>query len=129
MRCTVEHGLRWLEDQFHPQPDDAWLLSPGDHPTLDAAVVQRLIAEYGRGGHSVVVPTFAGKRGHPTVIAWRRVAGIRKHPVGQGLNTYLRSLSGVTLEVAMTEASVLSDLDTIEDYERLQSMFTQRIVT
>src|SRR5712691_10446212 len=24
MRATIEHGLRWLEDHFHPRPDDDW---------------------------------------------------------------------------------------------------------
>ena len=32
MRATVEHGLRWLEEHYHPRPDDAFLLTPGDLP-------------------------------------------------------------------------------------------------
>ena len=39
MRATVEHGLRWLEERYHPRPDDAFLLTPGDIPFLDAATV------------------------------------------------------------------------------------------
>src|SRR5436309_15902360 len=40
MRATVEHGLRWLEENCRLRPDDAWLLAPADHPTLDAGVVR-----------------------------------------------------------------------------------------
>src|SRR5262249_51400158 len=43
MRSTVEQGLLWLEERFHPTSDDAWLLVPADHPTLDAAVVRELL--------------------------------------------------------------------------------------
>src|SRR5256885_16918128 len=28
MRTTAEHGLRWLDDRFHPRPDDYWVLAP-----------------------------------------------------------------------------------------------------
>src|SRR5437870_4781962 len=44
MRATVEHGLRHLEERHCPQPGDAWLLVPADHPTLDADAVRALLA-------------------------------------------------------------------------------------
>jgi molybdenum cofactor cytidylyltransferase len=123
MRATVEHGLRWLEEQFHPRPDDPWLLAPGDHPTLDAHVVRQLLAEYARGGHSIVVPAVLGKRGHPTLLAWRHVEGIQKHRPDSGLNAYVRTCMSETLELEITGESVLCDLDTPADYERLRAMF------
>jgi molybdenum cofactor cytidylyltransferase len=127
MRATVEYGLRWLEARFHPRPDDAWVLAPGDHPMLDAEVVRRLIGEYarlsGRDAHPVVVPTFNGRRGHPTLIAWHHVDGLRLHPKDQGLNTYLRTLSGHVHELPAADESVLLDLDTPDDYERLRQQY------
>jgi molybdenum cofactor cytidylyltransferase len=120
MRATVEHGLRWLEDHFCPSPADRWLLLPADHPTLDAELVRRLLeARASAAGRSIVIPTFAGRRGHPAVIDWKHVAGIRALPSGQGLNRYLRQQEGETLEVPVESAAVLCDLDTPEDYERL----------
>jgi CTP:molybdopterin cytidylyltransferase MocA len=121
MRATVEHGLASLEDRFHPQPNDAWLLVPADHPALDAAAVRQLRDAFGKSGHSIAVPTFAGKRGHPAAIAWRHVAGIRAWPAGFGLNTYLRQHIAETLEVPVDSDSILIDLDTPEDYARLGS--------
>jgi molybdenum cofactor cytidylyltransferase len=119
MRATVQRGLDWLEEQFRPAPEDDWLLLPADHPTLDAAVVVRLCqARRDHPQASVVVPTWQGRRGHPALIAWRHVGGIRAHPAGEGLNTYLRRHSQETLEVEASE-DVLADLDTPEDYERL----------
>ena len=127
MRATVEHGLRWLEDRFHPRPDDAWLLAPADHPALDTAVVWRLCEAYAAlPSCSIVVPVHEGRRGHPTLIAWRHVAGIRAYPSGKGINDYLRSQQEQVLEVPTASAAVLCDLDTQEDYERLRQSWRPR---
>jgi molybdenum cofactor cytidylyltransferase len=120
MRATVEQGLHWLEERFHPQPADDWLLVPADHPTLSASVVRRLLAV--RDEHpaqSIFIPTFEGKRGHPALIAWRHVAGIHRFPREQGLNAYFRQQCGETQEVPVDSSAILTDLDTPEDYEKL----------
>lgn len=120
MRATVEAGLRWLEDRFHPSPDDAWLLVPADHPTLDADVVRGLrAARAANRDRSILVPTFEGKRGHPTLIGWQHVAGIATFATAIGFNAYLRHHSDQTLAVPMASAAVLDDLDTEDDYARL----------
>ncbi len=120
MRATLEHGLAWLQDHYHPGPADAWLLAPADHPTLDADVVRRLVeARRQRPDRSIIVPTWQGKRGHPALLAWGHVAGIRGHPPGEGLNTYLRRHAEHSLELPVDSRAVVEDLDTPEDYERL----------
>lgn len=125
MRATVQRGLDWLEERFQPRPNDHWLLAPADHPTLDAAVVRALLlAREQHDLYSVVVPTFQGRRGHPVLIDWKHVAGMRSLPAGVGLNAYLRQQAGETLEWPVESADVLCDLDTPEDYERLRKSFT-----
>jgi molybdenum cofactor cytidylyltransferase len=120
MRATIEHGLAWLQEQYHPAPGDAWLLVPADHPTLEPAVVRRLVEAWRqRPDCSIVVPTWQGRRGHPALIGWSHVAGLGGHPAGEGLNTYLRRHAEQTLEVPVEAPNVVEDLDTPEDYERL----------
>ena len=68
---------------------------------------------------SVIVPTYQGQRGHPVLIGWSHVAGIRRGPEGMGLNLYLRQHAAQTLLVPVAEPSILWDLDTPEDYQRL----------
>jgi molybdenum cofactor cytidylyltransferase len=119
MRATVEQGLAWMEEQWRPCDDDPWLLVPADHPTLDPELIRVLLREYQDGEAPIVIPVHEGKRGHPAVLAWQHVAGIRRHPAGEGLNTYLRLHTAQTREVATASAEILRDLDTPEDYVRL----------
>jgi molybdenum cofactor cytidylyltransferase len=120
MRATVEMGLTAIEARWRPGSAEPWLLVPADHPTLDPGLVWRLLHEYDqRGEASIIVPVYQGKRGHPAVLSWQHVGGIRRHPDGEGLNTYLRQHAGVTREVPVESAEILRDLDTPDDYERL----------
>jgi len=124
MRATVEQGLLWLEEHYQPTADDHWLLVPADHPTLDAeSVRQLLLAKTHQPNASIVVPTYRGKRGHPALISWKHVAGIRALAPDLGLNAYLRQHTAETLEVPVDSKEILTDLDTREDYERLSSRF------
>jgi molybdenum cofactor cytidylyltransferase len=122
MRDTVQRGLAWLEARFQPSPDDGWLLLPADHPCLDKDVVQQILhAGQRQPARSIVLPTFEGRRGHPVWIGWPHAATIEALPRGLGLNDYIRQRGAETLEVPVATASVLLDLDTPEDYRRLQS--------
>jgi molybdenum cofactor cytidylyltransferase len=121
MRETVEHGLRCIEERFHPRHDDSWLLAPPDHPALDASVVTRLASAYAAEPEfSILIPTYLGRRGHPTLFAWKHVPAIQAFCVEHGLNTFVRQRVTETLEVAVDSPTVLWDMDTPEDYEWLR---------
>ncbi len=120
MRATVEAGLCALQERFRPRPNDCWLLVPGDHPTLDGSVIQQLLhAKTMVPERTIVVPSFQGKRGHPTLIEWKHVAEISRWPRAEGINTYLRRSAAETLELPVAADTILADLDTPEDYEKL----------
>ncbi len=121
MRATVEAGLQQLEAHFKPQQDDAWLLVPADHPTIESSVIRRLLQDrMAHADRSIFIPTYRGKRGHPALIGWQHVPAIRQLTAGQGLNEYFRQRSAETREVPVESAEVLADLDTPADYARLQ---------
>lgn len=121
MRATIALGLCELEERVHPTEADAWLLAPADHPTLVPEIVRKLAeARSNNPGFSIFVPTFLGKRGHPTLLSWKHALNIKTTPPKGGLNAYLRDHPSATLEVPVTSAEILCDLDTPEDYERLQ---------
>jgi molybdenum cofactor cytidylyltransferase len=118
MRATVEHGLRWIEDRLHSGPNDPWLLVPADHPVLSPGVVRQVVAA-GSAERPIVVPMHAGRRGHPTRFAWRHAAAIRALPPDQGINALLRGSAEEVHELPVADPTVLCDLDTPDDYQRL----------
>jgi molybdenum cofactor cytidylyltransferase len=128
MRSTVEQGLTWMEKTWDCRLEDPWLLVPADHPTLNAEVVRMLVAAYQPGSpHSIIIPTYGGKRGHPCLLAWQHVSAIRALAPGLGINAYLRRHAQETLELPVATGDVLLDLDTPEDYERLMKRLQGKV--
>jgi molybdenum cofactor cytidylyltransferase len=120
MRATVEQGLTWLERRFHPPPMESWFLVPADYPILEPALVQKLLRKRRtQPRYSIFIPTYHGRRGHPALIGWKHVQAIRALPSHVGLNVFLRSKPKQTLEVPGDSPTILWDLDTPEDYQRI----------
>lgn len=119
MQATVQAGLRWMAAHWQPGPDDAWLLSPADHPVLDSEVVRLLCREYGSTRASILVPTFQGRRGHPVLLAWRHAAAVLELASGTGIHRYIRAQTSEVREIAVASPAIHTDLDTPEDYQRL----------
>lgn len=70
MRDTVQAGLRQLDEWYGPRVEDSWFLAPGDCPAFTAQTVRSLIADSALATTSPIrVPTFNGRRGHPTLFA------------------------------------------------------------
>jgi len=126
MRATVEQGLTWLENRFHPRSRDSWFLVPADYPILEPAIVRKLLRKRQRNRrYSIFIPTYQGRRGHPALIAWKHVAAIRALPSEIGLNVFLRSHPRQTLEVPVESPTILWDLDTPEDYRRILAVWEE----
>lgn len=122
MRTTIELGLQWIEANWQPSANDAFMLVPADHPVLDQAVIRKLVET--ESSATIRIPTFDAKRGHPTFIGWKHVAGIRALPPDVGLNAYLRAHPDAVREVPVDSETVLLDMDTPDDYERIQALFS-----
>jgi molybdenum cofactor cytidylyltransferase len=121
MRATVERGLDWLEERHHPTPHDVWLLAPADHAAFSPTTVQQLLAAARcYPARSIIIPTFQEKRGHPALLHWRHVEGIRLLLAGQGINAYLQLHADEVMELPVNDAGILLNLDTPEDYEGLR---------
>ena len=120
MRATCTYGLAWIEEHFQPRAEDGWLLLPADHPTVRPEVVHALLAAAQESiDKTITLPTFQGRRGHPTWLRWSHIDALRSLPPEQGLNTFIRMHAAETLELAWPSDEILRDLDTPEDYARL----------
>ena len=92
------------------------------HGRRDRPVRRLLTAYTAWSPQSIMVPVHERRRGHPTLIAWRHVSGVRAHPNRKGINGYLRSQLEQIMEVPAPNGAALGDMDTPEDYERFAGL-------
>lgn len=119
MRYSVEAGLHCIQTRFTP-PDAAWwLLVPADHPVLDGSVVTELITAASQSTADILVPVHQGRRGHPTAFRWSLAEQVSRIPQNRGLNWLVKHDSVSVEECEFSTDSILLDLDTPEDFERL----------
>jgi molybdenum cofactor cytidylyltransferase len=94
---------------------DPLIILPADMPFVPSNVIAALIAEARRTG-AVVVPAYAGRRGHPVVVPGRFRRTILDAPPTNSLKEILAVLSGGPLhEVSVEAPGVLRDVDVPED--------------
>jgi molybdenum cofactor cytidylyltransferase len=120
MRTSVERLLAHVAAAHDPQPHDAWLLCPADHPQTEPEVVRKLLAHARAVPESIIVPVHGGRRGHPTLFPWSAAARVGSIPPGRGLNWLVQEGGFPVVECACASPAILCDLDTPEDYQRLR---------
>ncbi len=118
MRATFERGLSRLEAMPGGAPNTVFLC-PGDLADLTAEVVAALVARVREAPERIVVAMHQGRRGHPAALPWSVASAVRDLPPDQGVNALITRREA-EVEGLESDAGVLRDLDTPEDYERLR---------
>jgi molybdenum cofactor cytidylyltransferase len=112
---SVHRGLAALS-----RPCDGVMICLVDLPFLTAQDVNVLIEAYLRHRGGIIVPTYEGRRGNPIVIAYAH----REQILGGGRNLGCKRLierhPELVTTVPMDTDHVVFDLDTPDDYARLQ---------
>lgn len=111
-------------------PDDveAFFVLPADYPLIRAAVLRRLIDTYRESHPDVIHPTCCGRRGHPPLLSARYRKGLLSAGNDDNLRSFLeRQQAGedqgnakAQLEVEVEDLTILMDMDTQEDYQRVR---------
>ncbi len=96
---------------------EAVLLHPVDHPLVEPATVDAVIAAL-EAGACIAVPTYRGGRGHPGGFAAACWAKLRDAPADRGARTVLTDHPHWVSHVPGCPGSV-SGVNTPEDFERL----------
>ena len=96
----------------------AALVAPGDQPAVRPGLVSSMLAALETGRGSVVVPTHAGRRGHPVLIASRWFGEILTHYDDVGLRGLAAAHPDAVTELRVDDEWVLSDIDDPDAYRR-----------
>ncbi len=97
------------------------LVSPADLPDLRAESVVELLARMTAAGAPLAVPVHQGRRGHPLALAPALIPEIFTLDPAVGLKQLRDRHAAELLEVAVDDPGVVMDVDTPEDYERLEA--------
>jgi len=137
--AALEQSLGGLDVRFarNPRPEDgqgssiatgvtalragtrAVVVALGDQPSIPSTVVPALLAAFTRTGKAVVAPLYRGTQGTPVLFAaeiFPELATLRAD-VGARSVVWARR---ERLELVPIDAAVPADVDTPEDYARLQ---------
>jgi molybdenum cofactor cytidylyltransferase len=113
MLSSVRCGLRAL-----PEHCDTVLVALGDQPHITSTLIDELIQAFTRSHRRILVPCYAGRRGHPLLFARRYAGEVATRFDGVGLRGLLQAHPEEVYEYPVSQASVLSDMDVPEDYRR-----------
>ncbi|MBN2272044.1 MAG: nucleotidyltransferase family protein [Sedimentisphaerales bacterium] len=99
-----------------PQQAEAILLCLVDHPFITSEIVDRIVDEFRRTKAPIVVPTFNGRRGHPTLFGRSMFEALISAPVDKGARHVLHSNENEVLEVAVRDGNILVGINTTDEY-------------
>lgn len=113
MLSSIQSGLRAMDSEV-----GAALIGLGDQPQVRAGTIRRLVKVYLGSNCALAVPSYRQRRGHPWLVSriyWQEILSM---PPGETMRDFFRRHAQEIQYVKAEDASVLSDLDTPEDYSR-----------
>jgi molybdenum cofactor cytidylyltransferase len=116
MKASTRSALEHIRHAYAPEPRDAWLVAPADLPRLEAGAIDAVLAAFDPLQPTIVVPTYAGRRGHPTLFPWSLAERVDHLAANEGLNALLPG--ACVREVPWSDESILRDVDTPADYAK-----------
>jgi len=115
MLSSLQTAVRAL-----PEWATAVLVMLADQPMVEPETINALLFAYWQGRGELIAPEFGGKRGNPVLIGRRCFADLLALPPGSAPRALLRHYADDLHLVAAGSNSVLQDLDSPDDYERLR---------
>ena len=115
MSASLRCGLKALS-----QDVDAAFLLLGDMPRVGADLLRRMSAAYNpTEGRSIIVPSFAGKRGNPVLWDRRFFAEMMELAGDVGARHLIGEHADQVTEIEAADAGIMMDVDTPDAYREL----------
>ncbi len=116
MISSIQTGLPLISPR-----SDGVMICLVDQPMVGPDVINPLVISFGDYEKKISVPTFHGKHGHPIIVSREYETEIMKlsddNP--DGFKALLNNHRSEIQEVSVDSDSILQDIDTFEDYQRL----------
>jgi molybdenum cofactor cytidylyltransferase len=110
MAASVRTGLAGSE------PGLPILVYPADHPLVAPGTIASIVARGAASPGSIIIPTYQGRRGHPTLFPRAIIETIAS---GGTLRDVIFRHSEAAAFLAVDDEGVVLDMDTPQDYAHL----------
>ena len=115
MLTSLQAGLRAV-----PADSDGVMFTLVDHPAIAASTVAALIAgALNQSDAPVVIPRFAGKRGHPVLIRRSIMAEFLNEPITSKVRDVIDRHTAEIVYLEVEDPGILDDVDDPAAYEAL----------
>ncbi len=112
MSTSIIAGLNLVDSRAQ-----AVMLALGDQPLINSQTINRLIAEFYNHDKGIATPTYQGGRGHPIIFAIKYKEKLLELKGDIGGRQIVKDHPDDILEVAVNSQSIITDIDTISDYQ------------
>ncbi len=113
MRSSLQIGLQSLW-----YSSDACMIVLGDQPAIQQEVMRSVLTIYHEGNGRIIAPSYDHQRGHPVLIDhafWQEIMDLEP---GKAPRDFIRAHNSEIYHLLVDTATVLSDIDTPDDYQR-----------
>ncbi len=117
MLSSVQCGIKEFKNA------SSYLIALADQPMIQESTVSSILSSASLSSKGIVIPKYEGRCGHPVFIHskyYEKIVGL-SHKVG--LNVITRGNKDDTLEIDLSEIEIIKDMDTLDDYKRIQNLY------
>ncbi|MAT14088.1 MAG: hypothetical protein CMJ46_02320 [Planctomyces sp.] len=115
MKASIQYALAALRSLTPATEAITYLLSPPDMPFLTPDIINELLSHWSPE-MDVLIPTTAGRRGHPVLFSDRVARRVDGLPEDRGLNSLWEDPELHLREFELEKSGILFDIDTPDDY-------------
>ena len=112
MSTSIIAGLNLVDSRAQ-----AVMLTLGDQPLINSQTINRLIEEFHNHDRGIAIPTYQGRRGHPIIFAIKYKEKLLELKGDIGGRQIVKDHPDDILEVAVNAGGIITDIDTISDYQ------------
>lgn len=117
---SLQAGIRELDDET-----EGAFLALVDQPQIGAEVIRGLLASFSVNPKHIVLPTYRGKRGHPTLFPRKLFEEIKTAPPTISARDILTKHQSDILEVETNDESILWNINSEQDFHWVQRRMKQ----
>lgn len=114
MSTSIVKGLSLVDDRAQ-----AVMLALADQPFVKSQIINRLIEEFLSHNKGIAIPVCHRRRGHPVIFAIKYKEELMGLTGDVGGRQIIRRHPNDILEVAINSESIITDIDTISDYQSI----------